>query len=915
MQSDQGQGHAILISLVRASDTIVAGQVIGGYTILSRLGAGGMGEVYRARDPKLGREVAIKILPRLFTADPDRLSRFDREARMLASLNHPHVGAIYGLEDMDGKPVLVLELVEGDTLAERIAEGPIAPAEALTVASQIAEALEAAHDKSIVHRDLKPANIKITPEGLVKVLDFGLAKASAGSEPGADLAKSPTVTDVGGTREGTLLGTVAYMSPEQARGKVVDRRTDIWAFGCVLYEMLSGLPAFSGETLADTLTGIIGREPDWTALPAGTPSDVRRLLKRCLEKNPSRRLRDAADVRIEIDDVLHEPSTGRPAVDADPTTRASRQSWVQTISIAAIMALGAGLAAWTLKPSSAPNRLPVARLTVALPPGDTIGLIFPSVALSPDGRILAYTAGQALIARQLFVRPIDSLDVTSLAGTEGANAPFFSPDGRWIGFFADGKLKKVLATGGGLQTLCDAAAAFGGTWGTDGSIYFAPFSTSGIWQVPASGGSPQEATRLDRTQGEVSHRWPQVSADGKVVLFTAWTGPGWDEKHLEAQIGGTGGHVMLVRGASTGRYLSTGHLLYARNEKLFVVPFDLAHLSVTGPPVTLLDRPSEQAGAGEGAQFTVSDSGTLAYVRSDSRSSDRRMVWVTAGGDVQRLNSPHAAYTDPAISPDGRSVAVSIQGPTQTIWVYDLVRSTLTTLPSVGSSQSPTWTPDGVRLVYRGTRAGYRNLFWRVADGSADEERLTVTDMLQTPATVSQDGTMVFDQASPGTGKDIWMMRLDAGRAPQPVLKTRFNEGSPQLSPNGRWMAYRSDESGRYEIYARAFPRPGGKFQISTDGGSEPRWSRDGRELFYRNGDKMMAARISIGSTLTVGAPRPLFEGHYEVSDTGTGGYDVSADRRFLMIEWAAPQQPVTHINVVLNWFEDLKRTVAADTK
>jgi len=903
-------------ALAGAADAIPAGRAIGGYIILSRLGAGGMGEVYRARDSKLGRDVAIKILPRLFTADSERLARFDREARMLASLNHPHVGAIYGLEHMDGTPALVLELIEGDTLAERIAEGPIAGSEALTLAMQIAEALEAAHDKGIVHRDLKPANIKITPDGLVKVLDFGLARAAAGGEAGPDLAKSPTVTNLGGTREGTLLGTVAYMSPEQARGKVVDRRTDIWAFGCVLYEMLSGRPAFTGDTLADTLAGIIGREPDWTALPAGTPSDVRRLLKRCLEKNPSRRLRDAADVRITIDDVRQDASIIGPTADAGGTMRSARRTWLQTISIGGIMALVAGFAAWTLKPSPTQHRSPVARLTLSLPPGDTIALTWPAVALSADSRLLAYTAGRGLRPPQLFVRPIDSLETTLVPGSEGAKTPFFSPDGRWIGFFAQGKLKKVLVTGGGLQTLCDAAAAFGGTWGADETIYFAPFNTSGIWQVAAAGGAPKEVTRLDRGQGEVSHRWPQISPDGKVLFFTVWTGPGWDERHLEAQIANGGERRQLVAGASTGRYVTTGHLLYARNEELFVVPFDLAHVQVTGPPVTLVDRPSEQAGAGEGAQVTVSNNGTLAYVQSDSRASDRRMVWVGAGGTVQPLKSPPGAYVDPAISPDGGSVAVSIQGPTQNIWVYDLSRSTLTILPSTGSSQAPAWTPDGRRLVYRRTQGGSRNIFSRAADGSGEEERLTTADGMQTPSMVSSDGMrLLFDEASPDTGRNIWMLPLDAGRVPQAVLRTRFNEGSAKLSPKGNWLAYMSDESGRSEVYVRPYPIAGGKFAISTTGGGAPLWSRDGKEIFYRNGDKMMAVSVGTGATPTPGAARLLFEGHYQITDAGMAGYDVSTERRFLMIESTLPQQPVTHINVVLNWFEDLNQRVAGDKK
>ena len=532
----------------------MTGDSIGAYTIVARLGAGGMGEVFRARDPKLGRDVAIKILPRVFSLDPERLARFEREARILASLNHPNIGAIYGLENTGGTLALVLELIEGDTLAERIAADRWPVEDAVPLATQIAEALEAAHDRGIVHRDLKPANIKVTPDSSVKVLDFGLAKAAAGSEASPDLARSPTITALAGTHEGTLLGTAAYMSPEQARGKSVDRRTDMWAFGCVLYEMLSGRPAFGGATLADTLSAIISREPDWTALPAGTPRDVQRLLKRCLEKNPSRRLRDAADVRIALEDVLNEPAT------MAATTAVARPSHGRVAVIVALVAILAAAAAWTLKPSAPPLSSPVTRLSVTLPPGDTLGLTWPAIALSGDGRLLAYTAGRALLPPQLFVRAIDSLDGVLVPGSEGAKSPFFSPDGRWIGFFAQGKLKRVLASGGGLETLCDAASAFGGSWGRDGWIYFAPFNTSGIWKVPASGGRPAEVTRLNRTLGEASHRWPQITPDGKALLFTVWTGPGWDEKHLVAQLTDGGERRLLVSGASTGRYLSTGQL-------------------------------------------------------------------------------------------------------------------------------------------------------------------------------------------------------------------------------------------------------------------------------------------------------------------------------------------------------------------
>ncbi len=472
----------------------------------------------------------------------------------------------------------------------------------------------------------------------------------------------------------------------------------------------------------------------------------------------------------------------------------------------------------------------------------------------------------------------------------------------------------MLATGGGLQTLADAASAVGGSWSGDNTIYFAPFNMSAIWKVSADGGTPQEFTRVDKSRDEVSHRWPQVLADGKTVLFTVWTGPGWDEKHLEIQVGDRGAHRRLVPGASTGHYISTGHLLYSKADNLIVAPFDLATLSVTGPPVTLLERARD--GVGEGAQYAVSDSGTLAYVQAQSGVFERRLVWVSRNGTVTPIAALPNAYTDPAISPDGRSVALSVQGTTQTLWVYDLVRSSLTTLTATGSLQSPVWTPDGRRLAYRATRAGSRNLFWRLADGSGEEERLTTSDRLQTPTSFSNDGrTLVFTDVAADTGNDIWVVDTDSQqRSVRAVAKTRFTERSGKISPDGKWLVYTSDESGRVEVYVSPFPGPGGKITISTDGGAEPRWSRDGRELFYRQDDRMMAVTITPGSPLTASSPRMLFEGRYQVTDTGIGGFDVASDGRFLMIQATVPEQPATEFNIVLGWFDEVKGRARAAT-
>jgi serine/threonine-protein kinase len=891
------------------SGRVMIGRRLGSFTIQALLGAGGMGEVYRAHDSKLGRDVAIKILPASRLTDADRRARFDREARTLASLNHPHIGAIYGVEEMDDGLALVLELVEGPTLADRIVAGPIPVKVALVIASQIADALDAAHQNGIVHRDLKPANIKIRPDGVVKVLDFGLAKAI--EHESASLLTHGLTADRQ-TQEGVILGTVAYMSPEQARGTLVDKRADVWAFGCVLYEMLTGRAPFARHTPSDSIAAILEHDPDWEALPATTPPTIRRLVQRCLDKDPARRVRDIGDAKSEIDDAHADGSSPRAAIVSSGATT-SRRIPLIVVSAALLSAALGGAAAWVMKPAPAITSAPVARLTVTLPAGDTIGsLVVPSFTISRDGRTLAYAASRSGRAPQLFVRSIDSAEATALAGTEGAFSPFFSPDGRWIGFFAQGKLKKVLAKGGGLATVCDAAFGMGGAWSRDDTIYFAPLNTAGIWKVAAAGGSPQEFSRVDRTRGEVSHRYPQVLDDNRTVLFTVWTGPGWDEKHLDAQVGNED-HRRLVPGASTGRYVRSGHILYSKAGALVVVPFDLPSLTVTGSPVTLADRTNEAES--EAALYDVSDTGTFVYMPGSPLVFERRLVWVHRDGTVEATGAPPAAYTDPSIAPDARSAATSIQGPTQTLWIFDFARATLTTLPSDASSQAPRWTSDGRRLLYRRTRGGYRNLFWRSADAAGDDEPLTQGEGLQTPGATSADGTyVVFSDMTPDTGRDLWMLDLRRRPyTPQPLVRTRAAESTPEISPDGRWLAYVSDESGRSEIYLRSFRNPGGQIAISKDGAVDPRWSRDGRELFFRSGDKMMAVSITPGASPAPGAPRVLFEGHYQVGDTSTGSYDVAPDGRFLMIQPTVPEQNATTFNVVLGWFADVAARIGAN--
>ena len=540
-----------------------------------------------------------------------------------------------------------------------------------------------------------------------------------------------------------------------------------------------------------------------------------------------------------------------------------------------------------------------------LPAANQIGdMQSPSIALSPDGAVIAYV-GRNGSSNQLFLRALDGLDVRALPGTDGAAAPFFSPDGQWLGFFAEGKLKKMRLAGSAPQTLCDAAIGLGAAWGPDNTIYFVPFGTGGVWKVPATGGVGQPLTTLDRGAGEVSHRWPQVLPGGQAVIFTVWTGPGADERQLQLQMLSTGERRTLLRGASTGRYVASGHLLYSREDAVMVVPFDLATLQLTGQPLALGERVLDD----EGAHYSVSESGTLAYVPTGPQRFERRLVWVDSRGTVEPVPSPLRPYSDPMISPDGRSVAFTNIGPTETIWIHDFSRGTQTsfTAASAGSSQAAVWTRDGSRIVFRGTRSGFRNLFWKAVDGSGEEERLTTSENLQTPTSASVGKEIVYTDSALGSGSDLWVLPLD-GRTPRVFLKTAFFEGSPRFSPDGRWLAYTSSDSGGRDVYVRPFPGPGGKIQVSVDGGSEPVWSRNGRELYYRRGDQMLVVAMGSDPGVAPGSPRALFSGEYLRSDTGGAGYDVAADGRFLMIQPVAPEPPPTSIAVVLNWFDELTR-------
>ena len=868
-----------------------AGTRLGPYEILTPLGAGGMGEVYRARDAKLNRDVAIKVLPATFANDAERLSRFEREAQVLASLNHPNIAAIYGVEER----ALVMELVEGEAL-----QGPLPVEEALGLARQLAGALEYAHEKGIVHRDLKPANIKVTPEGKLKVLDFGLAKAMAEDQAAPSTSDSPTLTAAATTRVGTILGTAAYMSPEQARGKAVDKRTDIWAFGCVLYETLTGTQVFGGATVSDSVAKILEREPDWQALPESTPANIRHLLKRCLQKDPKNRLRDIGDARLEMD---------APA--AEPAVALRPRSWERAVLLS-LVALLSCVAVWALLRHTTPEPSTVTRVTVALPPGEKLILDRqPAMAFSPDGTRLVYRAGRG-VTSQLFLRALDRFETTPIPGTEDADGPFFSPDGQWLGFFAGGKVKKVSLSGGTPFTLADAMLPRGASWGLDDTIVFSPRTPSGLVRIPAAGGvQPEEVTTL--STGEMSHRWPELLPGGQAVLFTVWTGAGIDDAHVDVQSLKTGERRVLIKGGVNGHYLAAGFLVFARGGAMLAVPFDVTRLEVTGPPVPMIEGVAMHPGTGA-AQFSLSKSGSILFVPGGERAANTTLCWVDRKGVAQPIPAPARGYVNPKLSPAGRRLAVGIEEGKPGVWIYDLERDTSMLLFRTGGVPAPSWTRDGKRVAFRSNVGGQTGLFWMPADGSGVPERLT-TGNAEYPGSWSLDGRVLAASGGDSKSWDLWVLPMDGDRKPRPFLQTPFNEGGGMFSPDGRWLAYTSNESGREEVYIQAYPGSGAKWQVSAEGGVQPVWAQNGKEIFYRNQDKMMAVAVVTQPEFRASKPTLVFEGRYEKGIYPfIPNYDVASDGRFLMIKSSVESAP-TQLNFVQNWFEELKGRAAAGAK
>ena len=900
------------------------GKTLSHYKVIEKIGQGGMGEVYRAEDTNLSRDVAIKVLPEQFTKDPQRLARFEREAKLLASLNHPNIAAIYGLEEADGVRFLALELVPGETLQERVAKGPLPIEEALEVCRQISEGVEAAHEKGVIHRDLKPANVKVTPEGKVKILDFGLAKAFEEEISPADMSQSPTLTEEM-TQAGVILGTAAYMSPEQAKGKPVDKRADIFAFGAVLYELLTGIRAFEGETITETLASVLKSEPDWEKLPGDTPGRIKELLEDCLQKDPHDRLHDIANVRIQIKKALSEPATVSPN---GPTiaTQPAPVRRIFTLGLVALSGVIVGVVIWSLMRPPLSPLTPLKRLVIQLPSTAPFEVETwrPAVALSPDGTRLIYVANRGG-RRQLYLREMDRLEATPIPGTEGAHSPFFSPDGQSLGFVSGYKLMKVSVSGGAPQILARVPPVTRGvSWGPDDTIIFNRALDNGLSRISAIGEtlpdepfSPgQELTPIpDHTKEEYSHRWPQFLPGGKAVLFTIDTGGSFDEARIGVLSLETGTVDVVLDGGTNARYSPTGHIVFSRAGALLAVPFDLERLERTGDPVTVVEGILMEPGGA--AHFTFSNDGSLAYVSGGMLVTDRKLVWVNRQGEVEPLPAEAREYISPSLAPDGQQVAVIIrEGSNYDVWISEVVRGTLTPLTShPGEDITPIWTPDGKLVTFASEMSGSTpTVSWRPADASGPQEVLVEREMRGTiPTSWSPDGqTLAFTDLS---GPDIWMLPLEGEEKPWAFLKTEAEETGAKFSPDGRWIAYQSNESGRDEVFLIPFSvtGSGGKRQVSISGGAEPVWAPDGGDLFYRNGDKMMAVAIETEPELSVGTSRLLFEGRFLPVPSGDdpgSSYDISPDgQRFLMIQREQDLVP-TEIIVVLNWFEELKRLV-----
>jgi len=899
-----------------------SGSRLGPFEILSPLGAGGMGEVYKARDTKLDRLVAVKVLPDSLASDPERLARFEREARVLASLNHPNIAAIYGVEDSTSVKALVLELVEGPTLQDRIDAGAIPPDEALPIARQIAEALEAAHEKGIIHRDLKPANVKLDAQGSVKVLDFGLAKAldplASTSTSAPDITHSPTMSL--GTQAGMILGTAAYMSPEQARGKPADKRADIWSFGVVLDEMLTGRRLFAGETVSDTLAAVLRNAISLDELPPATPPQVRALLSRCLERDPKNRLRDIGEARIALERA--------PAAPNDPGTRAeppvaARDSSAARMAAGA-MALLAAFTAW--KWLSAPRipQSPITAFAVALPEGIGIPRAdSPVLALSRDGRTLVFAANDAH-GQRLYRRSMGRVDVAPIEGTEGASDPAISPDGKLVAFVAGQKLKTVPISGGATTVLCDSPADRGIAWSPDGRLFFSPSFDTGLMQIPASGGTPAVLTKLDLKADERSHRWPDVLPGGKAVLFTIGMlgSPGnYDGSPVAAVDLATGRQTILLKAARMARFVPPDRLVFQRESKLYSVRFDPQTLSVLSAPAVVFEGVGGEVSSGAG-YFSASDDGTLSYAPAGTLVDDSKIVRVSRSGSATPLPLPARSYHYPRFSPDGKKIAFSAgSGPSASflgtdddVWTYDLASKSLNRLTFEGHDVHPVWSPDGKWIAYTSAAGPILGVQRKPSAGNGPAESVWKQSDPRIVNCWTPDGSSLL-VTSMGHTIGLWLVPASGKGAPRLLLSDPGGAESwaGRISPDGGYVAYTSFASGNNVVFVETFPPGAGKWQVSPDEGMMPVWSKDGRELFYLQGDRMMVVDVRTDSTFSTGPARALFSGSYDTRTAPVENFDVSPDgQTFLMIQREGTTQAASQVDVLLHFGATLRTANAA---
>jgi serine/threonine-protein kinase len=902
--------------------SLTPGTRLGAYEIIAAIGAGGMGEVYRARDTKLNRDVALKILPETFAADPDRLTRFTREAQTLAALNHPNIAQIHGLEDSSSVHALVMEFVDGADLAQRIAQGPMPIDDTIAIARQIADAIEAAHEQGIVHRDLKPSNVKVRDDGTVKVLDFGLAKALEGSATqgqSGSLSLSPTMASPAMTGVGMIMGTAAYMSPEQAKGKSVDKRADIWSFGVVLYEMLTGRVLFQGETASEVMAAVIMREPDLSALPANTPPSLRHVIGRCLVRDPKLRLRDIGEARLALSGSAMVPVASTAA---EPPKRANR--WLVALATGLALALiAAGVALWRIT-TTAPAAA-IVRFDVQPPAEATLTLVArPGLALSPDGSTLAFVASTKGESR-LYLRSLHELTSRMLPGTEGASNPVFSPDGMEIAFFANARLKRTTLDGI-VATVSEAGTdgdPRGIAWLPDNTIVFASLAVGPLQRVQSTGGPTRAITTLDDKKGERTHRWPAALPGGK-VLFTVGTlasPDNYDRSAIEAVDLATGTRTVVLEGASSARYSTTGHLLFVRESILYAVPFDANTLTTRGAPVQVLRGINGDTTTGA-SHLAIAENGTIAYAPGSALAAANRLMWVDRQGKAQPLDLPQGLYFDPRISPDGTRAAVTWQTLTAgngEIWVSDLTRNTFTRLSFTVGALSPVWSPDGKTIYYSVVDPTGRKttIMRRSADGSRDAETvIDVDSRVYLQAVTPDEKTALIDyMALGGAGLakgELMTLALRKDAKPQPLVTSPFDEYAGTWSPDRRWLAYQSDESGRGQVYVRDVSSGGGRWQVSTNGGEEPHWSHDGRELYYRNESQMMAVAVDTHTTFAPKPPVLLFEGVYNLrSDTGISYAVAPKGDRFLMVRLSEGNAAST-LTVVTNWFDELRRLTSS---